>query len=113
VDGAKLEKGSGRVTRRRWKGAVHRARQDGRGKREEKVRGRSRERGRGYIDATDVLGRQGNAQKRREGRAIPEAVSAIPQGAVRCPSAVGGGGRHIGGAMRAVSSAPLTVTSKT
>lgn len=50
-----LEKRNRRVTQHLGKGAVHRARQTERGKREEKVRGRSRERGRAYIDAVDGM----------------------------------------------------------
>ncbi|KAL2817529.1 hypothetical protein BDW59DRAFT_132606 [Aspergillus cavernicola] len=50
-------------------------------------------------------GGRGNPQKRREGNAIPKAVSAILQGAMRFPPTAGGGGRQTDGAMRAVSSA--------
>ena len=63
MDGAILEKGNRRITRHLGKEAVQPARQDRRGKKEEKVRGRSRERGRAYIDAAEVVRRPGIAAK--------------------------------------------------
>ena len=49
---------------------MHTATQDGRGKKEERVRGHSRERGQAYIDAADVVRRPGTAAKAAR-RAIP------------------------------------------
>ena len=63
MDGAILEKGNHRVTRHLGKEAVQTVTQDGRGKKEERVRGCSRERGRAYIDAADVVRRLGQWPK--------------------------------------------------
>jgi 6-phosphofructokinase len=107
-----LEKDTRRVTRHLEKkggsalGVVGREE----GKVEEKVRGCSRERGRAYIDAMAALGRQGTHVKAARLHAILNPAGAIPQRAVGCPSAAGGGRRQADGAMAAVSSAPLTVS---
>lgn len=75
MDSAIPEKGNRRVTRHLGKGAVHR----GEGKREEKVRCRSRERCRVYIDGVEALRRPENGVKAARGRAIPKAVGTILQ----------------------------------
>src|SRR5690348_14334427 len=49
---------------RAW--AVQRARQDGRGRKEEKVRGRLKGRGRAYIDAAGMVIGRGEPQRQRE-----------------------------------------------
>ena len=63
MDGAILEKGNRQVTQHLGKEAVQTATQDGIGKKEERVRGCSRERGRAYIDAADVVRRLGQWPK--------------------------------------------------
>lgn len=83
------------------------------GKVEERVRGRSREGGRAYIDATAALGGRGRPVKAARPHAILETARAILQRAVGCPPAAGGGRRQADGAMGAVSGAPLTVSSYT
>lgn len=70
MDGTILEKGNCRVTWHLGEEAVQTATQDGRGKKEERVRGHSRERGQAYIDAADVVRRPGTAAKAVR-RAIP------------------------------------------
>jgi hypothetical protein len=80
---------------------------------EEKVRGRSRERCRAYIDGTDASRRQEKWVKAATGGAILKKVHTIPHREVRCPSAAGGSRRQSGGSMGAVSGAPLTVTTDT
>jgi len=111
--GAILEKGNRRVTRHLGKRAVHRARQTGEGKREEKVRGPLRGRCRAFIDAMDVLRRHVSSLKAARGGAIPDTVDAIPQRAMVFPSTAGGRARQKDGSMGAVSGAPLTVTTYT
>ena len=111
--GAILEKGNRRVTRHLGKRAVHRARQTGRRKREEKVRGPLRERCQAFIDATDVFRRHVSGPKAARGGAIPDTVGAIPQRAMVFLYTTGGRGRQKHGSMGAVSGAPLTVTTYT
>lgn len=80
---------------------------------EEKVRRRSRERCRAYIDGVVVSRRQEKLVKAARSGAIPKAVDAMPQRVVRLPQEAGGGDRQSGGSMAAVSGAPLTDTSDT
>jgi hypothetical protein len=66
-----------------------------------------------YIDGVHVSKRQEKWAKAARRGAIPKEVNVIPQRAVGCPSVAGGGGWQSGGSMRAVSGAPLTVTTYT
>jgi hypothetical protein len=66
-----------------------------------------------YIDGVACVEAAGEMGKSGETRRYPKDLDVIPQRAVGCPSVAGGGGWQSGGSMRAVSGAPLTVTTYT